>query len=631
MRAFAVLLLTIGVFSVLLSEALIADRSRAADRAGAGFTAASRLRVGGAGGGAAAAAGGRIVVERGWGLWTMDASGGGLRRLTRNGPPTGDRDPVWSPDGTRVAFVRPSGAGSRSINVYVVSADGGGLHRLTRTRSIDGHPAWSPDGETILFSSIPLGQGSRQSGLFVVDADGRNRQRLAGTERAVEPAWSSTGEIAFVAYGAKMNPGSAELYVMNPDGSARRWLTHNTALDDAPAWSPDGAKLLFVRQPRPRASVDSEIWVINADGSGQRQITQNTVFDNNPSWAPDGTRFAFDSVRGHSHDVYVMSINGGSARRLIHGGATHPAWQQPVAASEIPAPPPFPASSTLAYLPYSGSSICVVTLDGSAPWQLTSSSDDSQTSWSPDGRHLAFSRLSRDAAGNAAAADVFTVAVADGTLTPVSRGYAPFNEQPDWSPDGRWIVFVAAPRWGENSDMQLVVAAADGTSVRPLPGAAAPYLSTPSWSPDGNWITYTQSAGGDTPPWIYVVSARGGIARRVAAGRDPDWSPDGRRLVYLHYHGASSNPGELVVSNLYGGQRQVLRVDHFPAEYFSSAPAWSPDGRWIAYSYEGHFDPPHIEIVPAEGGQPQTVVNWARDPSWAPAVRLPQAPNPTCH
>jgi Tol biopolymer transport system component len=63
--------------------------------------------------------------------------------------------------------------------------------------------------------------------------------------------------------------GNGEIYVINANGSGLRRLTRNAATDDAPAWSPDGRKIAFMREP----DGDGEIYLINADGSGQRRLT----------------------------------------------------------------------------------------------------------------------------------------------------------------------------------------------------------------------------------------------------------------------------------------------------------------------------------------------------------------------
>jgi TolB protein len=213
-------------------------------------------------------------------------------------------------------------------------------------------------------------------------------------------------------------------------------------------------------------------------------------------------------------------------------------------------------------------------------------------------------------------------------VTAVSGASAGSNSSPSWSPDGGKLVYTAAPPAGSTTAARLVTANRDGSELQPVRGTAAPYVADAAWSPDGKWIAYTRSKGGDTPSSVYIVPAHGGTARRVAAGWNPGWSPDARRLIFIQ--GKSPCCDHLVTSDLHGGHRQIIATDGGTEEYFSSPPTWSPDGVWIAYSMEGREDAPHIAILPAIGGQPQTAIPWARNPAWAPPVTLPDGPRPPC-
>ena len=134
----------------------------------------------------------------------------------------------------------------------------------------------------------------------------------------------TNGKIAFV----RNQDGSSEIYVMNPDGSDQTNITHNSAWDGLPAWSPDGKKIAFSSN----RDGSSEIYVMNADGTGVRRLTydfaENDLAGNyGPDWSPDGTKIAFTSFyrvdlnasSRNNADIYVINADGSNEVRLTNG------------------------------------------------------------------------------------------------------------------------------------------------------------------------------------------------------------------------------------------------------------------------------------------------------------------------
>jgi Tol biopolymer transport system component len=93
----------------------------------------------------------------------------------------------------------------------------------------------------------------------------------------------------FQSDGNNLFSGSAEIYVMNADGSGQTRLTSDAADDSAPVWSPDGTKIAF----QSAMGVNYQVYVMNVDGSGQVNISNNSSNEKQPSWSPDGTKLAF--------------------------------------------------------------------------------------------------------------------------------------------------------------------------------------------------------------------------------------------------------------------------------------------------------------------------------------------------
>jgi Tol biopolymer transport system component len=135
-----------------------------------------------------------------------------------------------------------------------------------------------------------------------------------------EPNWSTGQKILFARNG--------QIFYINNDGSHRVQLTYRGG--DRAKWSPHGAKVTFQRTIRG----NTDVYTINANGTGLRRLTRAPTFDGAPAWSPDGTKIVF--ARGGTDDstsIYVINANGTGLRRVTTNQTpngpigTSPDWQ----------------------------------------------------------------------------------------------------------------------------------------------------------------------------------------------------------------------------------------------------------------------------------------------------------------
>ena len=257
-------------------------------------------------------------------LFVLDTRDGKVRRLAVCGDCGVINRGVlaWSPDGARIAFTRDSArVGHQSI--WVVDRAGGGPRRLTScpvARCIDVQPAWAANGRLIVFTRI----GGYRSALYTVRPDGTHLARIKTVPGAIDPSWSPDGRtIAFDA--------ADSIYVTILAGSRSTRLVAGSGAGSgpgAPSWSPDGARLAFFSTPGQSGAFTAEVWTMNADGSAKRRVAHTACCVESwaaPVWSPDGRKIAYAATSAGC--TFVVNATCGGSQLLTARSASTLSWR----------------------------------------------------------------------------------------------------------------------------------------------------------------------------------------------------------------------------------------------------------------------------------------------------------------
>lgn len=239
--------------------------------------------------------------------------------LTGELPNTFAEAPVWSPDGTIIAFDGvPNSDVLRDIYLVNVSVNPEQF-QITTLPGFDCYPSFSPDGQQIVYMSER--DGNRD--LFIMDLAGTDTIQLTDEEAYdYEPSWSPDGEeIVFVS----RRGGDSDIYVMNADGGQVRRLTESPKLDWRPVWSPDGEWIVFESW----RTGNGDIYLMRPDGSDLQQLTTSGAEDGNPTFSPDGQYIVFHSQRTGSYQLFIMAVDDPENQWLLNTGSVRsllPVW-----------------------------------------------------------------------------------------------------------------------------------------------------------------------------------------------------------------------------------------------------------------------------------------------------------------
>jgi len=227
----------------------------------------------------------------------------------------------WSPDGSQIIY------GEMNVNndLYVQRLGGRSSNQLTDMASEETFPVWSPDGTTIAFESNQTGNWD----IYVMDADGSNMKNITNhpATHDIYPDWSPDG--TKIAFGSNRD-GMEHIFVMNADGSNLSQITnHPNRNDGQPTWSPDGTKIAFSGWRIDSDNPNPDIYLVDIDGSNEIRLTTSSAYDAFPDWSPDGTRIAFSSNPNGDYDIWVINIDGSGLVQLTAdwGNEIYPVWK----------------------------------------------------------------------------------------------------------------------------------------------------------------------------------------------------------------------------------------------------------------------------------------------------------------
>ncbi|MFV2006850.1 MAG: prolyl oligopeptidase family serine peptidase [Longimicrobiales bacterium] len=262
--------------------------------------------------------GGQILFTRGWvdkindrrrsSIWIMNADGSRSRVLIEGS------SPIWSPDGTRVAFIDEGQPDGRQIFVRWMDAEGA-TTQITRVENSPGNLRWSPDGTQISFT-------------MSVDSD-NSEWNVKLPSRPEGAKWTKAPKVVDrLSYRRDrrgfIDDGYTHIFVVPAEGGTPRQLTDGDWNHSGPEWMPDGKSLVFTSLRVEDAEYmwrESEIYSVSVADRSIRQITNRKGPDGSPVPSPDGRLIAYqgqdwseDTYR--ENGLYVMNADGSNPRRI---------------------------------------------------------------------------------------------------------------------------------------------------------------------------------------------------------------------------------------------------------------------------------------------------------------------------
>jgi tricorn protease len=465
-----------------------------------------------------------LAFVSGGDIWVAPAKGGEARLLVSH--PAEETRPLYSPDGSKLAFVSTRTGGG---DIYILTFASGELKRLTFSDALDQLDAWSRDGKWIYFSNNLYDVG-RKNDIYRVSVEGGTPLAVSADRftNEFEAAPSPDGStLAFAARGVAdaqwwrnghSHLDESEIWLRSANGSYERMIEAG-AKNVWPMWMPDGKQLYFMSD----RSGSENLWTATTGGR-PRQVTKFTTGRVLwPSISYDGKSVVFE----RDFKIWQLDTKNGEAYALpitLVGSSTSPEIQH-LTLTQFNDFDLSPDGRKIALIAH-GEIFAASARDGGEAVRVTrTATPETQVAWSPDSTRIAYLGL-RNAVNQ-----VFLYDFIKREETQLTTGSAP-NAGPSFSPDGKNLAFVQARK-------DLVIYDLETKQSRK---AASGYLGggfgrgTVTWSPDSKWLAYAASEDRGLRN-VYVVPAAGGAPRPVTFLANTNigglvWSPDGKFLLY---------------------------------------------------------------------------------------------------
>jgi eukaryotic-like serine/threonine-protein kinase len=465
-------------------------------------------------------------------LYVRQIDGGRAIALTEPGVAVSQRRPDWSPDGTRIVFqagqqgigVRP---GRRSGAIYLVPSLGGTPTVLVPP-SPDGialTPVWSPNGSEVAYCT--------EQGIQVIAAAGGSPRRILPSNQGLHsPRWSPDGaSLAYVAGGLYFAMGEDQLgntetsaiHIVDVATGADRVVTDGRWLDVSPVWTPDGRGLLFVSSRNGGRDVYRQFLSRAGMPEGEPARVTSGLNAHSISLSRDGTLLAYSALVFRAN-VWSLPIP--------RDGVASAAGATPVTSGSEKTEK-LEVSRDGKWLVFDtdragNADVWKLRLDGGEPEQVTRDpAPEFANDWSPDGREILFHAIH-----GATRRDLMTVS-ADGTTVAVVAAGPGEEQHGSFGPDGNSVVFSGGAASGDLYNLFVVTRAR-----RDAPWGTPRQITTGTgvdgkWSPDGRQIVYTRRGE------VRLVSPDGRDDRAIVAGAPGQplaqyavWSRDGATIYF---------------------------------------------------------------------------------------------------